>query len=233
MPSNHLILSHPLVLPSSIIPSNKSLFKWVSSSHLVTKVLESQLQHQSFKWIFRTDFFRIDCLDLLAIQGILKSLLQHHSPKASNLWRSAFFMIQLSYPYMTTGKTIALTRWTFVGYLMFLLFNKLSGLVIAFSPGSKHLLEPKKRNSVSVSPSICHEVMRQDAMILVFWMLSFKPTFSLSSFTFIKRLFSSSFSAIRVVHLHIGGYWHFSWQSWLQLVLHPAWHFWWCTLHIS
>ena len=115
---------------------------------------------------------------------------------------------------MTTGKTIALTRWTFVGKMMSLLFNMLSRLVIAFLPRSKHLLiswlqsppaviwEPPKIKSLTistVSPSICHEVMGPVAMILVFWMLSFKPTFSLSSFIFIKRLFSSSLSAIRVI----------------------------------
>ena len=115
---------------------------------------------------------------------------------------------------MTTGKTIALTRWTFVGKEMSLLFNMLSRLVITFLPRNKHfliswlqsplavILEPRKIKSAivfTVSPSNCHEVMGPDAMILVFWMLSFKPTFSLSSFTFIKRLFSSSLSAIRVV----------------------------------
>ena len=159
--------------------------------------------------------FRIDWLDLLAVQGTLKSLLKHHSSKASILQHSAFFIVQLSHPYMTTGKTIALTRQTFVGKIRSLLFNIMSRLVIAFLPRSKHLLtsllqspsavilEPRKIKSDTVSivsPSICHEVMGPDAMILVFWMLSFKPTFSLSSFTFIKRLFSSSsLSAIRVV----------------------------------
>ena len=154
-------------------------------------------------------------LDLLAVQGTLKSLLQHHSSKASILRRSAFFTVQLSHPYVTTGKTIALTRQTFVGKVMSLLLNMLSRLVITFLPRSEHLLiswlkspsalilEPPKINSdtvSTVSPPICHEVTGPDAMILVFWMLSFKPTFSLSSFTFIKRLFSSSsLSAIRVV----------------------------------
>jgi len=146
-------------------------------------------------------------LDHLAVQETLKSLLQHHSSKASILWCPAFFRVQLSHPYMTTGKTIVLTRWTFVGKVMSLLFNMLSRLVITFLPRSKRLLiswlqslsavilEPPKIKSVTVSivsPSICHEVMGPDAMILVFWMLSFKPTFLLSSFTFIKRLFSSS-----------------------------------------
>ena len=155
----------------------------------------------------------MDWLDLLAVQGTLRSLLQNHSWKASILQHSAFFIVQLSHPYMTTGKTIALTRWTFVGKAMSLLFNMLSTLVITFLPRSKCLfiswlqspsaviLEPPKIKSATVYcfPSICHEVMGPDAMILVFWILSFKPNFSLSSFTFIKRLFSSSFSAIRVV----------------------------------
>ena len=141
--------------------------------------------------------FQIDCFDLLAVQGTLKSL-QHHSSKASILQPSAFFMVQLSHPYMTTGKTIALTRRTFVSKVMSLLFIKLSRLVTAFLPRSKHLviswlqspsiviLQPKKIKSVTVStfsPSICHEVMGLDAVILVFWVLHFKPAFSLSSFT--------------------------------------------------
>ena len=121
--------------------------------------------------------------DLLAVQGTLKSLLQHHRSKASVLQHSAFFIVQLSHPYMTTGKTIALTRWTFVGKVMSLLFNVLSRLVITFLSRSKHLLiswlqsssavilEPPKIKSVTVStvfPSICHEVMGQDDMNLVF-----------------------------------------------------------------
>ena len=152
------------------------------------------------------------------IQETLKTLLQHHSSKAPVLWHSAFFIVQLSHPYMTTGKTIALTRQTFVGKLMSLLFNMLSKFVIAFLPRSKCLLisslqsscamiwEPPPQKIIKsltisiVFPSICHEVMGPDAMIFVFKMLSFKPTFSLSSFTFMKRLFSSfSLSAIRVV----------------------------------
>ena len=121
--------------------------------------------------------FRMDWFDLFAVQGTLKSLLQHHSSKASILWHSAFFTVQLSHPYMTTGKTIALTRWTFDSKVMSLLFNMLSRLVIAFLPKSKCLLiswlqspsavilEPKKRKSFTVSvvsPSICHEVTGQD-----------------------------------------------------------------------
>ena len=117
------------------------------------------------------------------VQGTLKSLLQNHSLKASILWCSAFFLVQRSHPYMTPGKTIALTRWTFVGKVMSLLFNMLSRLVITFLPRSKHLLiswlqspsavilEPPKIKPLTVStvsPSICHEVMGPDAMILVF-----------------------------------------------------------------
>ena len=116
-------------------------------------------------------------MDLLALQGTLKSLLLHHSSKASVLWRSAFFIVQLSHPYMITGKTIALTRWTFVGKVTSLLFTMLSRLVITFLPRSKRLLiswlqspsevilEPPKIKSATVSPSICHEVMGPDAMI--------------------------------------------------------------------
>ena len=122
-------------------------------------------------------------MNLLAVQGTLKSLLLHHSSKASILWRSAFFMVQLSHPYMTTGKTIALTRWTFIDKTMSLFFNMLSKLVIAFLPRSKCLLiswlqslsalilEPKKIKSITVSivsPSICHEVMGPDAMMFDF-----------------------------------------------------------------
>ena len=131
--------------------------------------------------------FRIDWLDLLIVQGTVKSLLQHHSSKASVLQRSAFFIVQLSHPYMTTGETIASTRQTFVGKVMSLLFNTLSRFVIAFLQRSKRLLiswlqspsavilEPKKIKSFAVStlsPSVCHEVMGADAMILVFWFFS-------------------------------------------------------------
>ena len=193
--------------------------------------------------------FRIDWLDLLAIQGTLKNLLQNHSSKASILRCSAFFMVQLSHPYITTGKTIALTRQTSVGKVMSLLFNVLSRLVIALLQRSKHLLiswlqspsavilEPKKIKFLTVfiiSLSICHEVMGLDVIIFIFWMLIFKPAFSLSSFSFIKRLFSSScLSVIKVVS-----------SAYLRLfvslpaILIPACAssspaFRWCTLHRS
>ena len=143
--------------------------------------------------------FRINWLDLLAVQGTLKSLLQHPSSKSSILQYSAFFMVQLSHTYMATGKTIALTAQTFVSKVMSLLFNMRSSLAIAYLPRNKHLLiswlqsqstmifgaPPKiKFFTVSiVSPSICQEEMGLDAMIFIFWMLSFKPAFSLFSFT--------------------------------------------------
>ena len=135
--------SHLLSSPSSPalnLSQHQSLFQWVSPSHQVAIALEFQLQHQSFQWTSRTDLLQMDWLDLLAVHGTLKSLLQHHSSKASILQPSAFFIVELSHPYMTTGKTIALTRWTFVGKVMSLLFNILSRLVITFLPRSKHLL---------------------------------------------------------------------------------------------
>ena len=142
--------------------------------------------------------YQIDWFDFLAVHGTLKSFLQHHSSKASILQHSAFFMVWLSHPYVTTGKTIALTRWTFVGKVMSLLFNMLSRFIIAFLPRSKHLLiswlqspsavilEPKKRKSVIASvvfPSIFHDLMGPVAIILVLWELNFKPALWLSSFT--------------------------------------------------
>ena len=181
MPSNHLIFCRPLFLPPSIFPSIRVFpkesvlyIRWpkywsFSFSNSPSNEYSGLI---SFTW-----------LDLIAVQGTFKSLLQHHSSKASVLGCSAFFTVQLSYPYMTTGKIRALTRGTFVGKVMSLLFNMLSRLVIAFLPRNKHLLisrlqspsaviwEPKKIKShtvSTVSPSISHEVMGPDAMILVF-----------------------------------------------------------------
>ena len=201
MPSSHLILWRPLLLLPPIPPSIRV---FSNESTLRTR----WPKYWSFSFSISPSnghpgliFFRMDWLDLLAVQWTLKSLLQHHSSKASILRHSAFFTVQLSHPYITTGKTIALTRWTFVGKVISLLFKRL--LISWLKSPSAVILEPQKIKSdtvFSVSPSISHEVMGPDVMILVFWMLSFKPTFSLSSFTFIKRLFSSSsLSAIRVV----------------------------------
>ena len=182
MPFNHLILCRPL-LPLSIFPSIR-----VFSNESVLHIRWPKYWSFSFSISPSNEYsgltsFRIDWLDLLAVQGTLKSLLKHQGSKSSILQCSAFFMVQLSHPYMTTGKSIALTRWTFVGKVAFLLFNMLSRLVIAFLPRHKHLLisclqtpspgilEPKKIKSVTisiVSPSICYEVMGPDAMILVF-----------------------------------------------------------------
>ena len=140
IPSNHLVFCRPLHLPPSILPSI-SIF----SNETVFRIRWPKYWSFSFSISSSNEYsglisFRIDRLDLLAVQGTLKSLLQHRSSKASVLWHSGFFMVQLSYPYMTTGKTIALTRWTFVGKGMSLLFNMLCRLVIAFLPKSKHLL---------------------------------------------------------------------------------------------
>ena len=183
MPSSHLILCHPLLFLPPIPPSI-----WVFSNESTLRIRWPKYWNFSFSMSPSNEHpglisFRIHWLDLLAVQGTLKSLLQHHSSKASILWRSAFFTVQLSHPYMTTGKTIALTRWTFVGKVMSLLLNMLSRLVITFLPRSKRLLisqlqsssavilEPQKIKSATgstVSPSICHDVIGPDAMILVF-----------------------------------------------------------------
>ena len=183
MPSNHFILCHLLLLPPSVFPSIR-----VFSNESILHIRWSKYCSFSFNISSPKEYsglisFRMDWLDLLAAQGTLKSLLQHHSSKASILQCSAFFIIQLSHPYMTTGKTIALTRWTFVGKVISLLFNMLSKLAITFLLRSKCLLisrlqspsavilEPKKIKFVTVStvsPSICHEVMGPDAMIFVF-----------------------------------------------------------------
>ena len=172
MPSNHLMLCHPFLLPPSIFPSIR-----VFSNESVLYIRWPK--YWSFSLSHSNEYlglisFRMDWLDLLAVQGILKSLLQHLSSKASVLQSSAFFIVQLSLSYMIAGKTIALTRWTFVGKVISLLFNMLSRLVIDFLSRSKHLLiswlqspsvvilEPPKINSFAisiVSPPICREVI--------------------------------------------------------------------------
>ena len=140
MPSNHLILCCPLLLLPSILPCI-GVFSNESVLHISwSKYWSFSLSIRPFNEYSGLISFRMDCLDLLAAQGILKNLFQHHSSKASILWHSAFFIVQLSHPYMTTGKTIALTRQTFVGIVMSLIFNMLSRLVITFLPRSKGLL---------------------------------------------------------------------------------------------
>ena len=179
MSSHHLIICRPLLLLPPIPPSIRVIshestlhMRWPKYWSFSFSIIPSN-EHPGLI------SFRMDWLDLLAVQETLKSLLQHHSSKASILWCSAFFTIQLSHPYTTTGKTIALTRRTFVGKVISLLFNMLSRLVITFLPRSKRLLiswlqspsavilEPKKIKSDTVSPSICYEVMGPDAMIFV------------------------------------------------------------------
>ena len=179
MPSNHLILCCPLLLLPLIFPSirvfsNESALRirWLNYWSFSSNISPSN-EHPGLI------SFRMDWLDLLAVQGTLKSLLQHHSLKASILQCSAFFTVQLSHPYMTTGKTIALTRWAFVGKVISLLLNKLSRLVITFLPRSKLLLiswlqSPSAAQKINclmasiVSASICQEVMGPDAMIFIF-----------------------------------------------------------------
>ena len=160
MPSNHLILCCPLLLLPSIILSIR-----VFSNESALHIRWPKYWNVSFNVSPSNKYsvlisFRIDWLDLLAVQGILKSLLQHHSSKASVLRCLAFFIVQLSHPYMTTGKTIALTRWTFVGKVMSLLFNMLSRLVMAFLPRSKHLLISwlQSPSAVILEPKkiVCH-----------------------------------------------------------------------------
>ena len=183
MPSNHLLFCRPLLLLHSIFPSMR-----VFSNGSVLLIRWPKYWSFSFSIIPSKEYpglisFRMDWLDHLVVQGSIKRLLQHHSSKASVLCHSAFFTVQLSHPYMTTGKTIALTRWTFVGKVMSLLLNMLSRFVITFLPRSKCLLiswlqspsavileaKKMKADTVStVSPSICCEVLGQDSMILVF-----------------------------------------------------------------
>ena len=187
MPYNHPIHCHLLLIQPSIFPSirvfsNESVlhFRWPKYWSFSFSISPSN-EHPGLI------SFRMDWLDLLAIQGTLKSLLQHHSSKASILGCSAFFIVHLSHPYMITGKNTDLTRWTFVGKVMSLLFNIMSRFVIAFLPRSKHLLIPwlqsqsavilapktiKSATVSTVSPSICHEVIGPDAMISFFWMFS-------------------------------------------------------------
>ena len=178
MPSNHLILSQPLLLLPSIFPSIR-----VFSNESALHIRWPKDWNFSFSISPSNEYsglisFRMDCFDLLSAQGTLTSLLQHHSSKASILWYSAFFIVQLSHPYMTTGKTIALTRWTFVGKVVSLLFNMLSfffheqefcnfmaAVTICSDFGAQ---KNEVYHCLHCFPSICHEVMGPDAMILVF-----------------------------------------------------------------
>ena len=177
MPSNHLILCRPLLLLQSFPASGSFQMSqfFTSGGQSIKSFSFSVSLSSEYSGLI---FFMMDWLDL-AVQGTLKSVFQYHSSKSSIFRCSAFFIVQLSHPYVTTGKTIALTRWTFVGKVI-LLFNMLSRLIITFLPRGKHLLiswlqspsavilELPKIKSVTVSPSICHGVMEPDVMILVF-----------------------------------------------------------------
>ena len=228
-----VILCCPLLCLPSIFPSVR-----VFSDESVLCIRWAKYWSFSFSLSPSNEYsglisFRIDWFDLLAVQGTFKSLLQHHSSKESILQCSAFFTVQLSDTYMTTGKTITLTRQTLVGKVMSLLSNMLSRLMIAFLPSSKHLLiswlqspsavilEPLKINSVTVSivfPSICQEVMESDAMILGFecWVLRqvFHSPLSLSSRGSLVPL---CFLPLKWYYLHVWGCGYFSWQSWFQI----------------
>ena len=217
-PSNHLVLCRPVLLLPSIFPtirvfSNKSglRIRWPKYWSFSFSISPSNEYSNENSGLIS---FRIHWFDLAA-QGTLKSLLQHHSSKASILLCSGFFILQISHPYTTTGKTIALTRWTFVGKVMSLLFNMLCRFVKAFLPRGKRpliswlqsppavILELPKIKfltvSIVVSPSIYHEVMGLDAMILVFWMLSFKLFQSPLSISSRSALVLLHFYAIRVM----------------------------------
>ena len=246
MRSSHLILWYPLLLLPSIFPSVRNFtnesavcIRWPKYYSFSFSISPSNKYSELIS-------HKIDWSDFLAVQGIFRSLLQHHSSKASILCHSAFFTAQLSQPFMPTGKIIALTIQAFVRRVMSLLFNTLSRFVINFLPRSNHLLisrlqspptailESQERKSVTsstFSPSICPEEMGPGAMILVFSVFSFKPALSLCSSSLIKRLLISSLlSAIRVVssiYLRL----LMLLPRIFQLVTHPAWHFSWCAPH--
>ena len=219
----------------------------VSQSHWVPKILEFSISPSNE--YSGLSSFRIDWLDLPAVQGTLKSLLQHHSLKASILQPSAFLMVQLTLPYMTSIKIIALTRQIFVSRVTPLLSNMLSRFVIVSLPRSKHLLISGLQSLIAVifeaqvskvfHCSHCFPIYmlwsdgtRCHGLSVLY--VAFLPAFSLSSFTFFKRLFSSSLlSFICWCHLYIWGYWYFSLKSLFQVVIHPAWHFTWSILYES
>ena len=242
MPSSHLILwCHPLLLPT-IFPSVRNF-----SNELDARIRWTEYWTLSFSISPSNEYsglicFKIDWFHLLAVQGTFSSLLQHHSLKASILWCSALFMVQVSQWHMNTGKTIALTIQTFVSRGMSLLYNILYRFVTAFLPRSNYplnswlqspstvILEPNKSKSITTSTfsfymprsngTGCHDFS------WFFFTFSFKPCFSLFSLTLIKRLFSSPLLLPLVwYHLHIWGCWCFSCLSLFQLAVHPAWHF--------
>ena len=238
MPSSHPILWHPLLFLHSIFPSIRDF-----SNELAVHIRWPKYWSFSFSINLSSEYsglisLKTDCFDLLAVWGTFRSLLQHHSLKASILRRSVLFTVQLSQLYLT-----ALTIQTFVSKVMPLLFNTPSRFVVAFLPRSNRpliswlqslstvILKPKKRKSLTtstVSPSICHAVMGPDAMILVFLIFSHKPALSFSSFTLIRRLFSSSKCCG-----HIASYMVVRAKMWFQPHLIIQWIFcWWSVIHL-
>ena len=227
MLSNHLISLCPLLLLPSIFPSIR-----VFSNKLALHITWPKYWSFNFRISLSNEYsgsisFRIDWFDLLAVQGTLKNFLQYHILKASIIQRSTFFMVPLSHLYMTTGKIIALTRWSFVGKVISLFYNTLSRFVIAFHSRSKCFFnfmaavticsdfgaqENKICNCFCFFPSICHEMMGLEDIILVFWMLSFKPAFLLSFFTSSRgSLVPLHFLPLEWYHLHAWRCWY-SWH---------------------
>ena len=245
MLSNHLILCNPFSFcPQSFQASGSFLMSglFASAGHSIGTLASAPVCPMNIQGWFP-----------LGLSGLISWQSQKSSPapqlKASIFWCSVFFLVYLSHPCMTTGKTIALIRWIFVGKVMFLLSNMLSKFVIAFPPRSKHLLiswlqspsivilKPKKIKSATYSippPSICHEMMGLDAMILVSWMFNFKQLFYCPLPPSSRgSLVPLHFLPLGYYHLHFWGCWYFSQQSWFQLMIHPAQDFTWCSLHIS
>ena len=248
MPPNHLILCCPLLLLVSIFPSIRDF-----SNESVLRIGWPKYWSFSFNISPSNEHwglisFRMEWLDLLAIQGTLKSLLQHQSSKASILQHSAFFIVQLLHLYMTTGKTIALIRRIFVDKLMSLLFSMLSRLVITFLPRSKCLFISwlQSPSAVILEPpqKVCHSFQFFHLVAMKWW--DWRPWSLFSECWTLSQLFHSplsiaskgsvhllQFLPYRWCRLHVWGYWYFSQQSWFQLVLLTAQCFSWCTLHIS
>ena len=238
MPSCYLILWCSLLLLPSTFPSIRD-FSNESAVHIRwQKYWSFSFKSRPFDELIS---FEIDWFDVIIGQGTLRSLLQHHGSKALNLGHTTLFMVQLSQPYVTTGKTISLNIWIFVSRVMYLLFNTPLKFVTAFLPRCNCLLisclQSPRRGNLSLfhlfsfyfpgsNSAKCHD--------LRFLMFCFKPGFSLFSFTTSRgSLVPLRFLPLEWYHLHMWGCWYFSLLSWVQLVSHSAWYFSWCTLHRS
>ena len=249
MPSSHFILWCPLILLPSNFPSISDFSNELAVYIRWPKYWSFSFSLSPFNECSRFISFKIDWFDLLAVQGTFRTLLQHNSWKPSILWCPAFFLVQLSQPYLTTGKTIVLTIQTFVNRIISLLSNTLSMFVTAFLPKSSLLLsswlyslsslilEPNKRKFVIIStfsPFICREIMGPDAVILYLLILHFKPVFhSPPSPSSRGSLVSLYFMPLQWYYPHIWGCWCFSHLSWFHLVTHPVHHFSWCAQYTA